>query len=114
MLYYKHKDNDGTNVNAIGILALIQSFTIVNIFYFFRIFINYDVPPAWTILPIIVVFMIINWMKFERVPIFQILHKKWSNESKRKKTVSDLVIIIYMIISFSVPMLEAIIYVNTN
>lgn len=110
--YIKYGNRTGSNSMATGGLSAIQTLTIVNIIYLGRVIWSYNLPESWTVIPVMIIFMIVNWFIYEREPKFQELDKIWSKQDHGTKKINDIMIGAYLIISLLIPIMEAIVYRN--
>jgi len=104
-MIYERTSKDGSM--ASGILAVIQTGTLLSISWMLlSIYFDYLMHPAIAAL-LIIPNMTINWYLYDRKPKIKEFHKRWSNVNKEKLLVYDIVIIIYLILVLTTPIIFA-------
>ena len=88
---------------------MIQFLTFTNVLFFFRIFFEFRVPDKVAFIPLIVIIMAFNWYRYERNFDMERFEKEWACEDKSKKLIHDILIAAYLIVSVSIPVIDAIV-----
>ena len=107
--FYSRIKNADEQSMAIGVLSLIQSLTLSNLMFLIRTFYKFQVPPPWTSIPVIVTFLILNWIRYGNKFDIKKLEIQWLDEEKKKKVLHDILIGLYLAISALVPITDAVI-----
>ena len=113
--FYKRKKDSSAEFTSNLIVSLIQTFTVIDLFIFIRIFWEYPMPKNFTkfwLLPIIIILPIINWYKYQKTKKYVDFRKIWKNEANQEKRKSGALIVLYLIISMLIPILYGLIRHN--
>lgn len=82
---------------------MIQFFTLLSGLAAMRLFIDFAIPQKYFVIPVIVILIGINWMRYERNLNFKSFEKRWGNEKIDRKKVRGWLIVILLILSISFP-----------
>ncbi len=113
--FYKRKKDSSAEFTSNLIVSLIQTFTVIDLFIFIRIFWEYPMPKNFTkfwLLPIIIILPIINWYKYQKTKKYVDFRKIWNNEANQEKRKRGALIVLYLIISMLIPILYGLIRHN--
>ncbi len=108
--YSKITDKDGSVASAV--LAVMEAMTIVDLVVISSQVFNFQMPPTWTFMPIILFFMILNWFLYDKDPPYERFNERWGGMNKDRTLVHDILIGTYLIVSLSLPLCIALV-VNT-
>lgn len=95
---YKKQGSDVTHVYASGLLSLLQFMTVVSILFLINIFIGFSLPSKWGFAPLLIIFMILNWYRYERNFDIEEFAAQWKDEDSSEKKKKGWLIIVYFAI----------------
>ena len=99
---YAKKDSD-PDIYASGIVSAYQLLTIINLVLLSSVLFGFDYPKVTYLYPLIIVFFIINYFRYERNFDISELDERWKDEPKSKKQLHLVLLIAYLVITFITP-----------
>src|SRR5690606_4853360 len=82
--FYQKRDTT-TAIYASGVLSVIQFFLLLSILAIVRLFVDFEIPHRFFVIPIILVILGLNWYKYEKKLDFKKFEIIWSNEQQLKR-----------------------------
>ncbi|ELR68741.1 hypothetical protein C900_05873 [Fulvivirga imtechensis AK7] len=99
---YAKEDRD-PDIYASGIVSAYQLLTIVNLVSFGCILLGIERPEVKYIIPVIVLIFIFNYFRYERGFDISKLEEKWGNEPEDRKRIRFILLVAYLVVTFTVP-----------
>lgn len=113
--FYRKKKDLSPETTGWILNSILQSFTLLDLFLLIRIIYEYPIPKNFNkiwVLPLIALFFVLNWFRYEKRITYNELYKKWNDEEKRQKRKKGTLIVLYCIISILIPILYGLIRHN--
>jgi len=105
-VFKAYQKRDGTReIYASGVLSLIQFCTLLSGLFAIRLFVDFPIPQKLFFIPIIVILIGVNWMRYERNLDFKKFEDRWGNEEFSRRKLRGWLIIIVLIFTISFPIL---------
>jgi uncharacterized membrane protein len=99
---YAKEDSD-PDIYASGIVSAYQLLTIINLVLLSSILFGFEYPKVTYLYPLIMVFFVFNYFRYERGFDISKLDDQWRNEPKEKKQRNWVLLIAYLVITFITP-----------
>ena len=113
--FYKRKRDSAAITTGWGLNALLQSLLLLDLLILLRIIYEYPIPQnanKYWMLPLLILFGLLNWYRYERKINYQDLRRKWKDEEHNQSKKGGRLIILYIVISLLIPILYGLIKQN--
>ncbi|MCP4458274.1 MAG: hypothetical protein GY816_09670 [Cytophagales bacterium] len=102
-LYSKHDDHPA--LYASGMVSAYQLLTLVDLVFISSIFFDFEIENAYFIYPFIAISFLINYIRYERNFDISKLKDRWENESEASKKINWRILVTYLIIAITIPII---------
>lgn len=113
--FYKKKKDSSAEMTGAIIVALIQSFLIIDLLIILRVFWEYPIPDNlnkyWGI-PIFMIILVFNWIKYVKPKKYREFRKYYRVESPNKRRQNGWKVVFFLTISIFIPIIYGFITQN--
>ena len=101
-----YQKRDGTPaIYASGVVSVVQFFMLLSGLAGIRLFIDFPIPQKYFVIPIIVILIASNWIKYERNLDIGMFETKWGTEDLNKRKRNGWIIVLLIVFSIMFPIL---------
>jgi len=81
---YQKKDSN-PEIYASGVLTLMQFLVLIDLMFTLQLFYDFEIPSKFVFIPILILLIGINWLKYERNFDFKMLDARWVAEDNTQR-----------------------------
>jgi hypothetical protein len=112
--FYTGQGNKLADSFASSLLTVMQCFTIIGIMVMVKIVRDYTFPDKLLFVLFFVIIGGLNWYRYEHKIDLQRLVSQWKDEDQSKKAKKGWLIVIYLIVALSIPIVYGYLHVNAK